>query len=137
MGTTTANGTPSGGASTFQQRLQSIIQKRVRPAGQQDQIQIFGQTKIIADQRSNSLLIFATRQDMERIKNIISKLDVLLSQVLIESVIMEVSLGHNGISAFPPSKIRAPSTRPTSRARAATTTARHSLVFYQRCHPTV
>ena len=71
--------------------------------GQQDQIQIFGQTKIIADQRSNSLLIFATRQDMERIKNIVAKLDVLLSQVLIESVIMEVSLDKDwnfGVSAI-------------------------------------
>jgi general secretion pathway protein D len=93
---TTANGTPAGGASTFQQRLQSIIQ-RAAGTGQQDQIQIFGQTKIIADDRSNSLLVFATRQDMAMIKSIVDKLDVLLSQVLIESVIMEVSLG-NGIS---------------------------------------
>ncbi len=101
MGSTTANGTPSGGASTFQQRLQSIIQKASGTG--QDQIQIFGQTKIIADQRSNSLLIFATRQDMETIKNIVNKLDVLLSQVLIESVIMEVSLGNQwnlGVSAI-------------------------------------
>jgi general secretion pathway protein D len=100
MGGATANGTPSGGASTFQQRLNSIIQKAA--GGGQDQIQIFGQTKIIADARSNSLLVFATRQDMERIKSIVDKLDVLLSQVLIESVIMEVSLGHQwnlGVSA--------------------------------------
>ena len=56
----TPGGTPTGG-TTFQQRLQSIIQ-RASAAGQQDQIQVFGQTKIIADQRSNSLLIFATRR---------------------------------------------------------------------------
>ncbi len=74
---------------------------------QQDQIQVFGQTKIIADERSNSLLVFATRQDMETIKNIIAKLDVLLSQVLIESVIMEVSLDktlNTGVSARPKSE---------------------------------
>ncbi len=116
MGSTTANGTPSGGASTFQQRLQSIIQ-RASTGGQQDQIQIFGQTKIVADQRSNSLLIFATRPDMERIKNIIDKLDVLLSQVLIESVIMEVSLGHQwnlGVSAVQnPSAINTPNFKGT------------------------
>ena len=102
-GATTPNGTPSGGASSFQQRLQSIIQKASGSGGQQDQIQVFGQTKIIADQRSNSLLIFATRQDMASIKNVVEKLDVLLSQVLIESVIMEVSLGHDwnfGVSAI-------------------------------------
>jgi general secretion pathway protein D len=112
----TANGAPSGGASTFQQRLQSIIQKASAP-GQQDQIQIFGQTKIIADQRSNSLLIFATRADMERIKNIVDKLDVLLSQVLIESVIMEVNLGHSwnlGVSAVQnPSAINTPNFKGT------------------------
>jgi general secretion pathway protein D len=97
-GTSTPNGTPTG--SSFQQRLQSIISKAA--GGQQDQIQIFGQTKIIADERSNSLLIFATRTDMDAITNIIAKLDVLLSQVLIESVIMEVSLDktlNTGVSA--------------------------------------
>ena len=89
---TTANGTPATG-TTFQQRLQAII-SRASGSGQQEQIQIFGQTKIIADERSNSLLVFATRQDMETIKSIVAKLDVLLSQVLIESVIVDVSLGN-------------------------------------------
>jgi general secretion pathway protein D len=96
---TTANGTPSG--TPFQNRLQAILQ-RAASGGQQDQIQLFGQTKIIADERSNSLLIFATRQDMAMIKSIVDKLDVLLSQVLIESVIMEVTLDKNvstGVSA--------------------------------------
>ena len=56
-------GTPTGGTS-FQQRLQAIMNRTGGGgAGQQEQIQLFGQTKIIADQRSNSLLIFATRQD--------------------------------------------------------------------------
>jgi general secretion pathway protein D len=115
MGNTTANGAPSGGASSFQQRLQSIISKAAGTG--QDQIQIFGQTKIIADQRSNSLLIFATRPDMERIKAIVDKLDVLLSQVLIESVIMEVSLNKNwnvGVSAIQrPSAINSPNFKGT------------------------
>jgi len=111
FGGATPTGTPSGGAASFQQRLQSIIQKASGP-GQPDAIQVFGQTKIIADQRSNSLLIFATRQDMVSIKNVVEKLDVLLSQVLIESVIMEVSLGDNwnfGVSAIQrPSAINSP-----------------------------
>ncbi len=93
-------GAPAGG-TTFQQRLQSIIQ-RASSGTQQDQIQVFGQTKIIADQRSNSLLVFATQADMERIKGVIGKLDVLLAQVLIESVIIDVNLGNSlsyGVSA--------------------------------------
>ena len=96
----TPGGAPTGG-TTFQQRLQSIIQ-RASSGGQQDQIQVFGQTKIIADQRSNSLLVFATAADMERIKVVVAKLDVLLAQVLIESVIMDVGLNHSwnlGVSA--------------------------------------
>jgi general secretion pathway protein D len=97
---TTPTSTPTGG-TTFQQRLQSIIQ-RASSGGQQEPIQVFGQTKIIADQRSNSLLIFATAADMERIKAVVAKLDVLLAQVLIESVIMDVGVTHSwslGVSA--------------------------------------
>jgi general secretion pathway protein D len=114
LGTATPNGTPSG--SDFQKRLQSIISKAAG-GGQQDQIQIFGQTKIIADERSNSLLIFATRQDMDSITNIIAKLDVLLAQVLIESVIMEVSLNkglNTGVSFVQnPSAINTPNFKGT------------------------
>jgi general secretion pathway protein D len=94
------NQSSSAGQSPFANRLQSIL-NRVQGGGagggggangQQQPIQILGQTKIIADERSNALLIYATQQDMETIKDIIDKLDVLLAQVLIESVIMEVDL---------------------------------------------
>jgi len=89
---TTQNGAPSSGNS-FSQRLQSIIQRAA--TGGSDQIQLLGLTKIIADERSNSLLVYATEQDMKTIKDIVAKLDVLLPQVLIESVIMDVSLGNS------------------------------------------
>jgi len=99
---TTPNGTPTPGGS-FQSRLLSIVNRAAAgPGGQEQPIQIFGQTKIIADQRSNSLLIFATRQDMDTITNVIAKLDVLLSQVLIESAIIDVDLNkamNMGVSA--------------------------------------
>jgi general secretion pathway protein D len=102
----TVNGTPSPtGVTTFQQRIQTLLQNATGGAqsGGNQPIQILGQTKIIADERSNSLLIFATRQDMDTITNIVSKLDVLLSQVLIEAVIIDYSLGPNtfnfGVSA--------------------------------------
>jgi general secretion pathway protein D len=84
----------AGGGGTFSQRLQSIIQ-RAAAGGTQGEIQLMGATKIIADERSNSLLVYATKEDMKTIKDIISKLDVLLPQVLIESVIMEVTLNKN------------------------------------------
>jgi len=103
------NGTPTSG-STFSQRLNQIISRAATDTS--GQIQIMGQTKIIADERSNSLLVFASQQDMDTIKGIVSKLDVLLSQVLIESVIMDVSLnkGWNfGVSAVQNPKVLSPS----------------------------
>jgi type II secretory pathway component GspD/PulD (secretin) len=103
-GLTTPNGTPSGG-TTFQGRLSNLINATMGggAGGKQDQIQLFGQTKIIPNESSSSLLIYATRTDMEVIKGIIAKLDVPLAQVLIEAVIIDYSLGPDtfnfGISA--------------------------------------
>jgi general secretion pathway protein D len=97
LGTPTA-GTPSGGG-TFSDRLNAIIKKAASTSGD---LQIIGVTKIVADARSNSLLIFASRQDMTMIKDIVSKLDVVLAQVLIETIIMDVSLDDSwafGVSA--------------------------------------
>ncbi len=92
-----ANPVPSSGA-TFNDRLQNIIRK----ASSSGDIQLLGTTKIIADIRSNSLLVFATRQDMATIKDIIEKLDVVLAQVLVETLIMDVTIGDDwnfGVSA--------------------------------------
>ena len=95
------NGTPSSG-STFASRLASIVQSSTAASGpggsgngKQEPIQVFGQAKIIADQRSNALLVFATKQDMVNIKHVIGELDVLLAQVLIEAVILDVHLGKS------------------------------------------
>ncbi|HAO81073.1 MAG TPA: hypothetical protein DCQ92_19315, partial [Verrucomicrobia subdivision 3 bacterium] len=75
------NGTPTGG-TTFAQRLNNIVNRASSSTGGgggQDQIQLFGQTKIIPNESSSSLLVFATRQDMVMITNIIAKLDVPLA----------------------------------------------------------
>lgn len=109
----TPNGTPSS-ANPFQQRLLRIIGAASGgSSGEQQPIQVFGQAKIIADERSNSLLIFATRQDMNSIKHVISQLDVLLAQVLIQSVIIDYSLGPDtlavGFSAAQSPQVYSPS----------------------------
>ena len=88
---------PSSGSS-FSDRLRNIINK----ASASGEIQLLGNTKIIADIRSNSLLVFATREDMKMIKEIVGKLDVVLAQVLIETLIMDVTIGNDwnlGVSA--------------------------------------
>src|SRR5439155_24096682 len=85
-----ATGQQSTGNS-FTDRLRGIIN---RAAGT-GEIVVFGQTKMIADERTNSLLIYASREDMKTIKEIIAKLEVVLAQVLIEAVIIEVTLNDN------------------------------------------
>jgi general secretion pathway protein D len=74
--------------SSFSSRLQNIINR----ASSSGEIQVLGQTKIISDERTNSLLIYAGKDDMKTIKEIIAKLDVVLAQVLIEAAIIEVDL---------------------------------------------
>jgi len=50
------------------------------------------EVKIISDQRINALLIMACKADLETIEKVISQVDIMLSQVLIEVVIIEVNL---------------------------------------------
>ena len=82
-----AMGTPGG---SFTDRLNNLIRK----ASATGDLQLFGQMKIITDDRSNSLLIFATRQDLDMIKSVIAKLDVVLAQVEIDTLILDVQIGH-------------------------------------------
>jgi general secretion pathway protein D len=48
--------------------------------------------KILADKRSNALILMASKGDMMAIKELLKNMDVMLSQVLIEAVIIQVSL---------------------------------------------
>ena len=63
------------------------------PAGE---IQLTGKlssdVKIIADPRINSLLVMASRSDMVIIEDVLRQVDIMLSQVLIEVVIVEIGL---------------------------------------------
>ena len=52
-------------------------------------------TRIIADLRTNSLILMGRAQDIETIKDLIKKLDVMLAQVLIEAVVIEVNINDN------------------------------------------
>jgi general secretion pathway protein D len=92
----------TGGAasSSFTDRVRSLIDRA--SSGKGGEFQILGQTKIIADQRMNALLVFANHDDMVMIKKVVKQLDVVLAQVLIEAIIMEVTLDNSrtiGVSA--------------------------------------
>lgn len=75
----------------FQDRLQRIVSK----ASEEEEVPLLSQAKFVPDHRSNSLLIFANQYDLTMITNMVSKVDRLLAQVLIEAVIMEISLGDD------------------------------------------
>ncbi|MDB4459274.1 hypothetical protein N9059_01750 [bacterium] len=63
---------------------------------------LLGEAQIIADERTNSLLVYGTKRERDKVKEIVEKLDVVQPQVLIEAIIMEVTIdsGFNfGISA--------------------------------------
>jgi len=92
-GTNPQGTTTPGGGNSFTDRLRNIINRA--STGATGTIQVIGETKIIADERTNSLLIFASREDMKMIKEIIAKLDVVLAQVLIEAVIISVTLDNS------------------------------------------
>ncbi|EDY84585.1 Bacterial type II and III secretion system protein [Verrucomicrobiia bacterium DG1235] len=60
---------------------------------------------ILADERSNSLVISGTRSDLDLMTVLVNKIDILLPQVRIEVIIAEVSLNENeglsrGMDAF-------------------------------------
>jgi general secretion pathway protein D len=76
------------GTGTFQGRLQQILN---RAAGASE-IQLLTDARIVPDERSNSLIVFANKQDMQMITNIVAKVDMLLAQVLIEGLVVGVTL---------------------------------------------
>src|SRR5690606_7115731 len=58
---------------------------------------------IRADKNTNSLIITASKQDYDRLANILSKIDIARDQVFVETVIMEIDLNKTreiGVSAF-------------------------------------
>jgi general secretion pathway protein D len=93
-----AQPSPATQQNSFANRLNQIVSKATK-----EETQVLENANIVPDERSNKLLIFANKRDMAMITNIVSKVDVLLSQVLIEAVILEVNLGDTlnyGVSAI-------------------------------------
>jgi type II secretion system protein D len=51
--------------------------------------------KVLPDKRINGIIIMASKGDLKVIKGLINSMDIQLSQVLIETVVLEVSLGDD------------------------------------------
>ena len=91
-GSSGSNSSVSSNRSSFQDRLRQVIDKA---ADGEEEIELLANARIVPDERSNSLLIFANKQDLTMITNMVSKVDVLLAQVLIEAVVLEVEIGDD------------------------------------------
>ncbi len=52
-------------------------------------------TKILADERTNSILLMGEKTDIVALKNVIKSLDVMLEQVMIEAAIFEIGLSES------------------------------------------
>jgi general secretion pathway protein D len=79
----------------LQQYVESRAEERIRQVVGSEKAKIgelSPNTKILADKRTNSLLLMGTKRDLVAIEEIINNLDTMLGQVLIEAVILEVNL---------------------------------------------
>lgn len=80
-------------------RQRAAAQDRVRQAVGEEAAGKIGQlspnTKILADKRTNTLLLMGTKSDIAALDEVIKKVDIMLAQVLIEAVILEVNLNNN------------------------------------------
>ena len=74
-----------------------------RATGEEYGLQFSDHLTIVADERSNALIVTGTKRDIEQAKQLIEKIDVLLPQVRVDVVIAEVSLNEadgSGIRQF-------------------------------------
>jgi len=100
-GTPTADGTTDTRAKALEDfvRARAAATDRVRQAAGEAVASKIGQlspnTKILADQRTNALMLMGTKGDIAALQEIVKKVDIMLAQVLIEAVILEVNLNNN------------------------------------------
>jgi general secretion pathway protein D len=105
--------TPAGGSdaenagtpeATRSQALRDFVQRRAQQAAAPEASEEpteFGRlspnTRILADPRTNSIMLMGRKPDIAALEELIDQLDIMLGQVLIEAVILEVLL-DDGVS---------------------------------------
>ena len=104
-GSATAAGDGAAATDTRAKALEDYVRARaaavdrVRQAAGEAAASKIGQlspnTKILADKRTNTLMLMGTKGDIAALQEIIKKVDIMLAQVLIEAVILEVNLNNN------------------------------------------
>lgn len=107
-----AQGAQSGNASTNRNNTAATTQNRqLNSNGQNGQNNARNSTgpenstfsnyfTAVADQRSNSLVLYGTTADIAQAKKIVETIDVPLQQVRVEAIIVEVTLANNEASGL-------------------------------------
>lgn len=95
-GTTAGEGTERSRALAAVAENRAAAAARIRSAAGEAAATRIGQlssnTKILADTRTNTILLMGTKGDIAALQDVIKKVDIMLAQVLIEAVILEVTL---------------------------------------------
>ncbi|NCD33435.1 MAG: type II secretion system protein GspD [Spartobacteria bacterium] len=102
-GTASSAGGEDGGddsakAKALQNYVQNQADSRTRTVLETEKAkigQLSDSTKILADKRTNSLMLMGRKSDIAALREVIDQLDVMLAQVLIEAVIIEVGLSDS------------------------------------------
>ncbi len=94
-----SKGTAPGGTDG-NKSINEVIAARTQPAPISETAKaaigrLSADTKIISDERSNSLLLMGRKSDINALKAVIADLDVMLEQVMIEAVILSVGLNDS------------------------------------------
>lgn len=93
----------AGGATTLSDYAKQVEAKAATPTS--DQKSKVGQLnaeniKVLADKRTNSILLMASKSDIAALKEMIKSMDIMLSQVAIDVVIFSVGLNDNRTSGI-------------------------------------
>jgi type II secretion system protein D len=95
-------GAPAGDSKTLTlpEAVRQTRLARTEPATGEAGISTVGELnkdniKVLPDKRINGIIIKASKADLDVIKTLIASMDIQLSQVLIETVVLEVSLGDD------------------------------------------
>jgi len=100
--TQTVNTSPNGRNLTFgnrnnqqaanQNQRQTQVNNAVQSVSEEKESQFSDFMTVIADERSNALIVSGTRTDLELIREVVGRIDVLLPQVQIEVLIVDINL---------------------------------------------
>ena len=93
---TTTGATTTGNAGSNRGQLAQRLSQIQGGAGVTGTgLPILGDTKAVAYERGNEVLLIGTRRHLDKAKELIDKLDTIQPQVLIEAIIIDVALGDD------------------------------------------